>query len=72
MSSAEMPSWNLATRSPAERRDVTADLIACRIRHQLRGLKNATRQAEGKKLLAAVPAHLQEAVVEHLKARSSG
>ena len=67
-----MPSWNLATHSPAERRAVIADLIACHIQHQLSGLKNATRQAEGKKLLAAVPAHLQDAVVEQLKARSSG
>jgi hypothetical protein len=36
--------WNLATRSPAERAAVHADLIACRLRHYQREKGKAWRQ----------------------------
>lgn len=64
-------SCNMASWSPQERKAMQADLLACRIRHQLGSLKGAERQKAGQQLLAQIAPHLQQAVVERLKARSS-
>lgn len=65
-------SWNMAWLSPSEWEAIQADLIACRIRHQLIGMKGSERQKAEQELLAKAPAHLRSAVVGRLKARSSG
>lgn len=63
-------SHNLASLSQAERTALQADLLACRIRHQLGSLKGKPRQDAGKALLEMVPSRMREPVVERLKARA--
>lgn len=66
-----MPGCNLATLSPAERMAVSADRVACLIRHKMRMAPKKDQQGIGKAEMAKVPAHLRDAVLERLKARSS-
>lgn len=48
-----------------------ADLLACRIRWECRGLGESAKREKGRELLAKVPAALRAAVVEQLRKRSS-
>lgn len=63
-------SCNLASLSLQQRESIQADLLACRIRRQLRGLKGPARQQRGRELLEIAPVALREAVVERIKARA--
>ena len=63
-------SCNLALLSPQERQAMQADLIACRIRAQCKGLKGAEKQKAGNAALSALSLEMQAAVVAALKARA--
>lgn len=64
--SANMACWTKEARSLIE-----ADKQACLIRWKCRELKGKDRQAEARRLLAAVAEDARDAVVAALKARAS-
>lgn len=64
-------SCNLASLPATDRALIEADKQACLIRWKCRELKGKERQAEGNRLLGAVPETARPAVVAALKARAS-
>lgn len=64
-------SCNLASLPATERALIEADKQACLIRWKCRELKGKERQAEARRLLAAVPEAVRDAVVAALKARGA-
>lgn len=66
-----MHGCNLATLSPAERLAVSADRVACLIRHKMRLAPKKDQQGIGKAELSKLAEPMRAAVLERLKARSS-
>ncbi|HCJ30201.1 MAG TPA: hypothetical protein DHV63_13120 [Pseudomonas sp.] len=64
-------SSNLASLLSADRMLIEADKTACLIRWKVRDLKGSERQRQAQLLLSTVPASVQGAVVEALKARAA-
>lgn len=69
--SAANASSNLAALSANARQLIEADKTACLIRWKVRDLKGLERQRQAQLLLSTVPASVQGAVVEALKARAT-
>ncbi len=64
-------SCNLASLPATDRALIEADKQACLIRWKCRNLSAKERQAEARRLLAAVAEDARDAVVAALKARAS-
>lgn len=62
---------NLATLSRAERQNVAADLVACRIRWECRLLTGKERQQKAQMMLAKLSPEMAEAVKEAMAKRAS-
>ena len=65
------PDVNIANRPPAERLAIHADLLACRIRHQCKGLKGAEKGRLGQALLGKISASMYPHVVRALRERAN-
>lgn len=63
-------SKNMASLPATDRALIEADNQACLIRWKCRYLRGKDRQAESRRLLAAVTEDARDAVVEALKARA--
>lgn len=68
---ADQLGFNLATLPAEARAALNADLIACRIRWECRGLKGQERQRKARELLHAHPADQQTLIAAALQARAS-
>jgi len=62
--------YNMAEWPIAERKALNADLIACRIRQECKGMAQADRQKRAREVLEKLAPDMRELVVEAMRRRA--